>query len=596
MSPILEEMYQYPEDLSWPHKPFNPILEAIHKHLKFKAMKNLYLLLAFFFVPYLHPGAQEPSASTFLEENFENGIPDNWTAEWPWEHGDVEALNTQSYLNNFPVPSHGNFFGINDDRSSSISSDALLATPMIDLTQVEQKVVLTFDAYYPNLDFYGDETASVLISTDGMQSWEEIYRLDHVDYSVKNWNRHGVQLKESHLGHQVHLAFHYDDDNGHNSGLAIDNVKVETAPQYMALAHVRPLYKYPTICASQYRPFEWEIKVNNLGSSSLDAVTLRKTLFRNGGYHETTTEEMPVVAPGSILTDTLRIFPELTGNYRLLMALSEENLEGNLGTTISTFAYSESELAQDDGIRESGLGFGFGDPNWYGYYGTVFQLDAPDTLIGISVSIASNSDPTGSINFLINIFDESGSPTIEQYHSEVVELNNSTGWAYHELPEPMPMDSRHYLFAAGQDTLQGVIGFDFDHQPGDGNFWLVSPVAGGGYPWAHSYRHPYRLMIRPHFKVPSPLVNIEEPDWKDAATARIWPNPASQWLNLELNKDLLLSANLRIAGIDGRLWMNRKIPTGQRIALNIGHFPSGLYVLEIRYPDGKREIKKLMKK
>lgn len=559
-------------------------------------MKTFFLFLSLFIFLFTGLHAQDVPAAALLEEDFENGIPDDWTAEWPWEHGNSGSLATNSFFNNFPVPSHSQFPGINDDRQSeSTQSDAMLITPMIHLAQAVEPVVLTFDAYYPNLDFYGDEKASVLISTDGMQSWEELYRLDDVAYSVGKWERHGVQIGEDFLGHSVHLAFHYSDDNGHNTGLAIDNVTVEAAPPYMALAHLRRLYKYPTVSASQYRPFEWEVKINNLGLSNLNGVTLRKILFIDGNNTGSTTDTLPSVASGSILTDTARIFPELTGSYRLFLILSEENIEGNLFSTNTTFAYSDSELAQDDGSRESSLGFGFGDPSWYGYYATVFQLDAPDTLIGISVGIASGSDPSGSINFIINTFDESGLPTIEQYHSEVVELNNTLGWQYHELPEPMPLDIRHYLFAAGQDTLQGVVGFNFDYQPGDGNFWLISPVAGGGYPWTHSYRHPYRLMIRPHFQVPAPIVGTKEPLQESPASARIWPNPASHWVNVEIADTSGPSVVLRVLGADGKLWTERRLPPDKRMMLNIENLPAGVYIVEFLSPDGARQVRKLMK-
>lgn len=559
-------------------------------------MKTFFLFLSPFIFLFTGLHAQDVPEAVLLEEDFESGIPGDWITEWPWEHGNSGSLATNSFLNNFPVPGHSQFPGINDDRqSANTQSDAMLITPVIYLAQAVEPVVLTFDAYYPNLDFYGDEQASVLISTDGMQSWEELYRLDDVTYSVEKWERHGVQIGEDFLGHNVHLAFHYSDDNGHNTGLAIDNVKVEAAPQYMALAHLRRLYKYPTVSASQYRPFEWEVKINNLGLSSLNGVTLKKILFRDGNNTGSTTDALPSVASGSILTDTARISPEHTGAYRLFLTLSEENIEGNLFSTNTTFAYSDSELAQDDGSRESSLGFGFGDPNWYGYYGTVFQLDTPDTLIGISVGIASGSGPSGSINFIINTFDESGSPTIEQYHSEMVELNNTLGWQYHELPEPMPLDTRHYLFAAGQDTIQGIVGFNFDYQPGDGNFWLISPVAGGGYPWEHAYRHPYRLMIRPHFKVPAPVVETKEPVSDNRVWVRIWPNPASSWLNMKITDTSFPSGNLRIFGSDGRLWMERPLFRGKRLTLNVESLPSGLYILEFRRPDGARHVQKLIK-
>lgn len=151
-------------------------------------------------------------------EDFESGFA-GWTAENLWEHGSASELGS----NAFNIPDHTLLMAVNDDAAGTgTDGTGRLISPSIDLTGTTEPI-LSFDAFFRNLDYGGaDETAKVLISTDGGANWEEVKNLVG---DGTNWVSESVELS-AYAGQTIVLAFDFNDGGGWNYGMAIDDVKV----------------------------------------------------------------------------------------------------------------------------------------------------------------------------------------------------------------------------------------------------------------------------------------------------------------------------------------------------------------------------------
>ena len=176
-------------------------------------MKNVLFLLFFCFLN-LSVEAQ------FYSEDFENGIPDDWTAENAWTEGTANTLSSSS----FSITDHGRFVGVNDDQlGASFDGSGKLIMPMLDLSTLDDSYAISFDAYFLNSDFQGkDETAKLLASTNGGQTWQELYDIE----AAYEWQIINVGLGSLAGQSEVWFAFEYDDGNGWNYGVAIDEVRI----------------------------------------------------------------------------------------------------------------------------------------------------------------------------------------------------------------------------------------------------------------------------------------------------------------------------------------------------------------------------------
>lgn len=158
--------------------------------------------------------------SQILTEDFELGLPDTWTAENAWEHGNVNNLSSTAFI----IPDHSKFMAVNDDLpGASGNSSGKLITPVLDFTNIDESYALSFEGYFLNSDYQGtDETAKVFGSSDGGQNWIEMYDMT-ADFE---WQIINVSVGDLAGKTNVMFAFDYDDGGGWNYGFAIDDVRL----------------------------------------------------------------------------------------------------------------------------------------------------------------------------------------------------------------------------------------------------------------------------------------------------------------------------------------------------------------------------------
>ena len=191
-------------------------------------MKRCFTLLLALFLGY------GLNAQTVLfSEDFEAGIPDEWTADDPWQAGTSAALSSQY----FQIPAHTQIAGVNDDAAApTFSSDGMLVTPPIDLSEA-LGAALTFEAYFFDGDNGGNETGKVLVSSDGGATWSEKISLD----GSEEWQSIFINLND-YAGDTILIAFEYKDGGAWNYGYCIDDVALTAPPSYdVAMLNVSTL-------------------------------------------------------------------------------------------------------------------------------------------------------------------------------------------------------------------------------------------------------------------------------------------------------------------------------------------------------------------
>ncbi len=522
-------------------------------------------------------------AQTIFFEDFESDFePNSWITNPIWKIGTAATLSSSD----FSIPVHTQFAGVNDDGlGAGVPSFGSLVTKAIDLNGVPA-ALLHFDAYFINGDFDADETFKVLISTDGMQSWSTLYEVQ----GNNSWQPIIINLGDAFADQIIHLAFEYNDNNGWNYGCAIDNVKLEFTPEYAGVVDFSTSLEYTISTPRQLngQPLHLVHNIQNYGTQALDDISFSLKTIIIGQGTVGLDSHLVNVPVGTTVLDTFSFLPTMLGKHSLIFNASH----GQLGTDFyqktlpNAFELSDSVMAKDDGGRDVSIGMSFGNPIWYGYYGSEFDLSASDTLTGISVWMTAAT--AGSFNLKVNKKDLTGSPNIQLFHSNPIEISAGfSNWVYFPMPSEMPMAAGNYVFCVGQDTIQGVMGHGFDNDRTNPGYWIVSPVAGGGYPWYNWPAGP-TLMIRPHFKAQPFVSGVEEPAFTDL---KIYPNPTSSYLYFDFERTSTEPVQLTLTDAAGRVVFSQKTMTNE---LNISHLSPGLYFLKIL--NGKRvAVAKVMK-
>jgi len=510
-------------------------------------------------------------------EDFETATTnsDEWTLEGPWEIGTSNDISSQY----FPIPNHTTFAGINDDApGETFRSVGKLISPPIIRTQ-DRNYLLQLDAYFIDGDnFGGEETLAIQYSTDKV-NWITVQELEGDDA----WQEVLAIIPKEQIGvDTIHIAFDYDDEFTWAYGIGIDDIAFAPAPDYLLLGSSDQLSPYTVIPRSQLDTIRWKHQFTNYGIFPVTDVDMRLTVNGSTSGSDRIDQVIASIDVGETVEVEFGYRPLETDMYSFFTTASHPDLgEIFYQTDFEVLEVSDSTLARDDGTRESGLGFGFGNPIWYGYYGSEFQLINPDTLSSISVRITPGSDFTGSIHFTVTTFDEVGTLNTELFHSEELPLEeymDANQVVTYHLPEPLPLFPGRYVFAAGQDTIQGIIGFGFDtDNVTEEGFWLVSPVAGGGYPWANATNRE-TLMIRPHFKTSSVVTSTKY--ITKMADVKVYPNPFTNEIFIEL-PDAGRTAKILLKDLQGRIISAWNASNAEPLQIFTKNLAAGVYILEI---------------
>lgn len=266
--------------------------------------------------------------------------------------------------------------------------------------------------------------------------------------------------------------------------------------------------------------------------------------------------------------------------FRITCYLKTDDFDPKENDTITYNQVFSNYFAFDDGSSEAGYGInGQGSRNAMVAYR--FKSYMQDTIRAINICFNDSYGNSNQRAFDLMIWDDNnGLPGNILYSAEnmIVEPGDKiNGFVTYILPDGVMVDEVFYAGWKQRTETFLNAGFDVNTPHNGRQFYWLNGV------WLQSQKEG-SIMIRP--VLGAPLKTTSSDDKSPAVTnnLRIWPNPASDYINLNCD-DLLLSrsAYIMIIDIQGRELM--KVPYNNRI--NISSLKAGLYTV-ITISDGRR--------
>ena len=150
-----------------------------------------------------------------ISEDFEAGIPDDWTLTTNSSQG--WYLTTDCTSDFWTVPVHTTYMCANDDAANDDGSVDYMVTPVFNVSGAEA-VLLSFASYF---DGAYSQSASIGVSEDGV-NFTEAYQLN----PATEWVTETVDLAPYITGDNLYILFHANDNAVWASGWAVDDVSI----------------------------------------------------------------------------------------------------------------------------------------------------------------------------------------------------------------------------------------------------------------------------------------------------------------------------------------------------------------------------------
>jgi hypothetical protein len=76
----------------------------------------------------------------------------------------------------------------------------------------------------------------------------------------------------------------------------------------------------------------------------------------------------------------------------------------------------------------------------------------------------------------------------------------------------------------------------------------------------------------------------------------VYPNPASDYINVTLSGDASVSANIRLVNLAGQMLMEKNVTNagGTTVPLTVSSYPAGTYLVVITASDGSKQVNKIL--
>jgi len=259
--------------------------------------------------------------------------------------------------------------------------------------------------------------------------------------------------------------------------------------------------------------------------------------------------------------------------FRITCYLITDEFDPKSNDTIHYNQVFSNYFAFDDGTSEGGYGInGQGARNAMVAYR--FRSYIPDTIRAVSICFNDSYQNSNLRSFDIMIWDDNnglpGDIIYSAVDQMVVEGADINGFFTYRLPDPVMVDGVFY--AGWRQHTETFLNAGYD---------VNTPNKGKQYYWLNGEWLPSRvdgsIMIRPVVgKVLKPT-RVEDPVAAgDRQSFRLWPNPASDYINID-SPELSVSraAYISIRDIYGRELV--KIPYDERI--DVSSLKPGIYIV-----------------
>ena len=243
--------------------------------------------------------------------------------------------------------------------------------------------------------------------------------------------------------------------------------------------------------------------------------------------------------------------------------------------------------AYDDGTAEAGYSILSTMTHPEAYFAMRFTLAQPDTIRAVKMWFNSVLEDANFEEFTLMVWDDNGNRPGDVLYEKERQLPSHadayTDFVTYYIDEPVAISGTFYVGFYQNHSVQLNLGFD---QNTDSRSHFL-------YKTTDEWCEPFLKgtpMIRPVVGAPIPLpFGVHE---QDCTEVKLYPNPASSVLNVELPEQGVL-ANYRIFDAFGRLAESH---CGNSHTLNVSHLSPGLYILQLTDTTGRVYRQKFLKK
>jgi len=242
--------------------------------------------------------------------------------------------------------------------------------------------------------------------------------------------------------------------------------------------------------------------------------------------------------------------------------------------------------AYDDGTAESGYDLS-GDGTENGMVAMRFKSYKKDTLRGIQIYFNQSLNDVSNKYFKLIVWNEINEKPgniiyIEENIKPIYEdsLNKFTNYIF---DIDLVLENNFYIGWQKVYATSLNIGFDVNRNNSDK---LFKNFSGS---WDQSDKEG-TVMIRPMFGKDIPT-SINQPTITEKIDFSLYPNPAKNNLNIEIDSDYLYEIRYSIFDMHGRVY-NDQLFTHSEI--DISGLPSGIYFIRINKPNGQSGTKKFV--
>ena len=242
--------------------------------------------------------------------------------------------------------------------------------------------------------------------------------------------------------------------------------------------------------------------------------------------------------------------------------------------TVSYYQKFYNYYAYDDGSAE--MGFGIDGPQAANAKVALrFTTLKTDSLRAVQMYFNHTYQDENDVDFYLTVWnDNNGKPgniIYQKTDCKVSHSYNKNGFYIYNFDSPFIISGTFYIGWVQPDNKSLNIGFDIVRDASTYTFW-------NSYGNWENLTEKGAIMMRPVFGKPFP-VGIEEPKNPTSGKLSIWPNPASNILNIDISELANNEGNIEIFDLSGRIVQSMKTIEEK---INISNLENGIYLIKIK--------------
>ena len=345
------------------------------------------------------------------------------------------------------------------------------------------------------------------------------------------------------------------------------------------------------------------LKNNNTGPNPLN---FARSVFEPAGARlDSFANSLGNVAGGTIakasVTSTVALTTAATADSLVFTSryyVNSNNTADNISAndTLSIKTIFSNYYAYDDGTAESG----YGVKNKSGAVALGYTLDAPDTLLGVSLFFNQSSTDVSFQKFNIVVWSAIGTngngtgetPLKKVFQSRPSYMNKRNGFYYLQFDQPLFLPAGLFYIGWEQTEIFNLnVGIDENYfQNGtriNPNMYFKIDEVGI---WERT-QLTGALMIRPIVgKWLTPPVGLAQEPESTKLTVSVYPNPASSYIHIQLATDE--QPYVELMDLTGKVLMAETISQNQ---LHLPSLSEGMYLVKVtQQSTGQTAIQKLL--